>query len=103
MIFGFDTLKESYFQQPESLIKPFIEPSKIRQTVSIHGETLQHILKEEGLANHQPHQNFAKTSIANFQVTDSTSSPKRTGIEVTFNMTQKKYDEESSVAQSIVK
>lgn len=65
---GFVGLKESYFQQPNSLIKPFIEGAKIRQEASIQGNIFKQFQNEESSWDHQAPFNFAKTAKGNFNV-----------------------------------
>ncbi|TNV81355.1 hypothetical protein FGO68_gene8165 [Halteria grandinella] len=100
LIYGYSTLKEAYSQQPENLIKSFIEGAKERQKVSIQGEVMLRMLQDESQWNNQPHFNFAQTSMNGFQVYQQKFT--RTGGEAKFNQTQKKLDEESSIAQSII-
>ena len=62
---------------------------------------MREIQHEESTLNHQPHFNFAKTSTGNWHVPDSDVKPVRTAKELKFNMTQKRYDEENTIAQEV--
>jgi hypothetical protein len=59
---------------------------------------MKEFLQEESMLNHQPHFNFAKTASANWHVPNEEVKPVRTGKELTFNLTQKRYDEENTIA-----
>jgi len=54
---GFATIKEHHAEQPNSLIKPFFERSKIKNQVSVQGELMLEMNADEiGI---QPPRNFA--------------------------------------------
>ncbi len=59
---------------------------------------MKEFLQEESTLNHQPHFNFAKTASANWHVPIEEVKPVRTARELTFNLTQKRYDEENTIA-----